>query len=532
MRVLLPLLATVMLAACTGSDGTGSSSPGPFPASERGVGDSLASRLQEALDDSLARTDIPGAQAAVILPDGRAWSGGSGLSDVDSERPVTPHTQFAIGSITKTFTAALVLRIAEDGLLSIDDPLTKWTPRFPDADGVTVRQLMDHTSGLASLAPSDIVDVLHREPNHRFTDAEVFLPPACDPGACYQYQSPDYALLGRIAERATGHSLASAYREVLFDPLGLRESYFPSQEPVRGEVATGYGRDALTTGPADETASGTWIAPTSLPPAGGGLVSTAADVARFGAALFGGAHLSARTLAQMLDFEATVGLPGTDECGAYGLGVVRSSALGRETWGHGGSTGNFHTILEYFPRESVAVAVLVNSGSDGLGSITDEIARVALQNSAVLHTDLGGGYCNYDIYAIRTDGSGLTRLTTDPATDGTPVAWSPDGSRIAFGSDRDGNAEIYVMSADGSNQVNVTNAPSGDFGASWSPDGSQIAFFSDRSGPTRSTSWTPTARISAGSPGTRRTTSCRRGRRTARRSRTRAASGRATTSGS
>jgi hypothetical protein len=179
-------------------------------------------------------------------------------------------------------------------------------------------------------------------------------------------------------------------------------------------------------------------------------------VARFGAGLFGGAPLSARALAQMLDFEATAGLPGTDECGAYGLGVVRSSALGRETWGHGGSTGNFHTILEYFPRESVAVAVLVNSGSDGLGSITDEIARVALQNSAVLHADLGGGYCNYDIYTIRTDGSGLTRLTTDPATDGTPVAWSPDGSQIAFFSDRSGTNEIYVMDSDGSDIRRLT----------------------------------------------------------------------------
>ena len=88
------------------------------------------------------------------------WSGGSGLADVAARRPVTPRTLFAIASITKTFTSALVLRLVEHGVLSLDDPLTKWVPDFPHAEGVTVRQLLSNTSGLAALAPSDIAAIL------------------------------------------------------------------------------------------------------------------------------------------------------------------------------------------------------------------------------------------------------------------------------------------------------------------------------------------------------------------------------------
>jgi hypothetical protein len=88
-----------------------------------------------------------------VFADGGVWSGGSGLADVDAGRPVTPHTLFAIASITKTFTAALVMRLVEDGDLSLDDRLTRWLPDFPHARGVTVRQLLGSTSGLAALAP-------------------------------------------------------------------------------------------------------------------------------------------------------------------------------------------------------------------------------------------------------------------------------------------------------------------------------------------------------------------------------------------
>ena len=221
---------------------------------------------------------------------------------------------FAIASITKTCTAALVFRLIEDGLLSLNDPLTRWLPDFPHARGVTVGQLLGSTSGLAALAPSDIAAILRRDPHHRFTDREVYLPPVCDPGACYHYQGPNYGLLGRIVEEVTGSSLASAYRAQLFRPLGLDQSLFAPQESVRGEVAIGYGRGNFDTKPADESVQEVKISPTTLPGAGGAIVATAEDVARFASALFGGRILEDGSRSTMLDFEAVHGLPGVDEC--------------------------------------------------------------------------------------------------------------------------------------------------------------------------------------------------------------------------
>jgi CubicO group peptidase (beta-lactamase class C family) len=165
--------ALLLAAACTGSGGSRPS--GSVTTEGEGVVAALLARLQGALDDSLGDSDAPGAQAAVVFADGSVWSGGSGLADVDAGRPVTPHTLFAIASITKTFTAALVMRLVEDGDLSLDDRLTRWLPDFPHARGVTVRQLLGSTSGLAALAPSDIAQILRRDPGHRFTDDEVYL---------------------------------------------------------------------------------------------------------------------------------------------------------------------------------------------------------------------------------------------------------------------------------------------------------------------------------------------------------------------
>src|SRR5437588_10689868 len=140
MRARWIAVAAILLAgACTGS---GQNLPVPAGTSlvaGPGVARALASRLQATLDQARTRADAPGAQAAVVFSDGSLWSGGSGLADVAVRRPVTPRTLFAIASITKTFTAALVLRLVEQGVLSLDDPLTKWIPDFPHGAGVTVR---------------------------------------------------------------------------------------------------------------------------------------------------------------------------------------------------------------------------------------------------------------------------------------------------------------------------------------------------------------------------------------------------------
>ena len=197
--------------------------------------------------------------------------------------------------------------------------------------------------------------------------------------------------------------------------------------------------------------------------------------------LFSERILSRESLAEMVDFAGAEDLEGVDECGAVGFGVVRGSVGEEETWGFGGFTGNFHSSAAFFPRYGLTIAVVVNDDGD-TAAITRSLADVALPSAAVERPDFVGGSCNVDIYVTRPDGAGLRRLTTHPATDAGMVTWAPDGARIAFGTDRQGNGDVFVMMADGGRQGALTRSPAEDGGASWSPDGARIAFWSDRRG--------------------------------------------------
>lgn len=441
----------------------------------------VEARLQRALDRTRRATGSPGAQATVVLPDGSVWSGASGLADVEGDTPVTVDTRFAMGSMMKLHSAVLVLDLVEEGALSLDDSLTEWLPDFPGAQRITIRQLLLHTSGLAQVAGSEIDEALDADPDHHLSYEQLVLKPVCAPGTCYHYQSPDYELIGEVVERATGNSFAHEMRTRIWDPLGLDETYFPSQEQAAGPFATGYGAGS----PASAEEVATCEDPdvdNPYPCAGGGLLSTTEDVAGLGHAVLSGRVLESTSLEQLLDFEATRGLPGISECGAVGLGLVRAGSpeLG-ERWSHGGFTGNFHSSAPYYPRFGVMVAVVVNDGGD-IGPIEEALSEAILDDAEVVDPRAGTGFCNYDIYVTRNDGDRRTRLTRHPGLDGSTVAWSPGGNRLAFGTTRTGDPEIFVMSSDGTRQRNITRHPADDVGASWSPGGDRIAFHSNRDG--------------------------------------------------
>jgi len=468
----------LILVACTQSSDppTRQARPG-----DAGVDQIEEASLERALDESREASGSPGAQAAIIWPDGSTWTGSSGLAAIDARTPVTDGTLFAMGSTTKAYTATLMLDLAEDGDLSLNDPLAKWVPEFAGADRITLRHLLLNTSGLAQIAGSDIPGELDADPDHHLTRDELILEPVCLPGECYHYQSPNYGLLGEVVERATGNTFAQELRQRVLDSLGLRASFFPSQEGSSGPVAVGYGFGPPT--PANEVAMlrEEGADDDGYPGAGGGLLATSADVARFMHGLFSDGILNEESLAEMVDFAAIEHLAGVDECNAVGLGVVRGSVGQEETWGFGGFTGNFHSSATFFPRYGLTMAVAVNDDGD-TAAITQSLAEVALPATEVERPEFVGGSCNYDIYAVRPDGAGLKRLTTHPAIDGGMVTWAPNGEAIAFGTDRKGNGDVFVMAADGGHQRALTRSSAGDGGAAWSPDGGRIAFWSDRVG--------------------------------------------------
>ncbi len=434
----------------------------------------LAHRLNEALDKAVADTGAPGAQAAVILADGSMWTGGAGFANIGQKRVMTPSQLVAIGSVTKVYIATLILRLAQDGRLGLDDLLLRWVPGIPNADGVTIREHLTHTSGLASDDPA--------------------LPPVCDRGTCYSYSNSGFALLGRVAEAASGSPFAVALRRRILAPLGLSSTFFPSEELAARDSAMGYrfGEPKL----AVDDAAGTEIGRFR-----GGLVSTAADTAKFAHALFTGSVLDPSLLGQMLDFDATRGLPGTSDCMGQGMATLRHSGDHGESWFHGGFTGFFRTWVEHFPQQEVTVAVVANSDVP-IGKFTEPLIERALVHAPVVKpatseprfdgfpswapdgkqlawTSERGG--RGDLFVGSLDGSAPMQLTSGPANDLFP-RWAPDGKRIAFSSDRSGEYEIYVMNADGTGVAQITHNDWVDLWPAWSPDGAHIAYINGHEG--------------------------------------------------
>src|SRR5215210_2725355 len=168
------------------------------PSTVRMPTEAVSDRLTRALDAGLNQVNAPGAQAAVVFADGSLWSGASGVSTAGVA--LTSDHLMAIGSVSKVYTAALILDLVDDQLLSLDDPLTRWVPDAVNADDVTIRHLLNHTSGIAS--------------------DDASLPAVCQPGGCLSYSNSGYAYLGAAIESATGTDYAHALRERILVPHG------------------------------------------------------------------------------------------------------------------------------------------------------------------------------------------------------------------------------------------------------------------------------------------------------------------------
>ncbi len=327
----------------------------------------ITSRLAAKLAQLRSVNHLPGLQVVIRYPDGAAWMGHAGFGDIAAHQAMGNLTLLDAGSITKTFVAALVLQLAGQGALGLDDPIARWLPGLPYDTGITIRELLDHTSGVddafnhpALLAALDA--------NHRraWTAPQVLAyvgKAHFPPGQGWSYSNSNYILLGQIIERATGKTLAAVLRQRFFVPLRLTHTYLQSEEPISGAVAHGYEFSSPTTWAVKDLSDGTLHLPfTSLETslgAAGALVTTADDLARWALYLYRGKVLPPSQLSQMLDFGLTAAfhpvLP-------YGLGVERRSFDGRGSWGHDGSLSGFRSAMRYFPASGgVTIVVMTNS---------------------------------------------------------------------------------------------------------------------------------------------------------------------------
>jgi CubicO group peptidase (beta-lactamase class C family) len=341
----------------------------------------LAYSLQRALDSVRAVQAVKGVSAAVLIPGQGIWQGASGISSKIPPVNVDPAMLFGIGSNTKAFVSTTILSLADAGLLSLDDPLSRWLPPYPNITGsVTLRQLMNMTSGLFDYLNDSNAqgDSVASNPTRRWSPEELITtfvgPPHGLPGATYSYCNTNYVLLGIVIKNVTGKSVSSQIRERILTPLSLNHTYLEVEEPYVGLVAHPWdsGVDFASI-PVTAHFSTLWTA--------GGVMSTADNMARWLKALYEGDVVSSESRAALLTFVPTSSSAGSGlEWNGYGLGVRRGSYFGKQVLGHAGAVMGYVSITGYLPETGTSAVVLYNSSEGSTTAALTALFDTYLRN--------------------------------------------------------------------------------------------------------------------------------------------------------
>jgi D-alanyl-D-alanine carboxypeptidase len=309
----------------------------------------------DAYVESAWPADGPGASVIVVEHGKTVYARGRGIADIAAGTPITPDTVFRLGSLTKQFSAAVILQLVDEGKLSLDDPLSKFLPDYPQPGAsATVRQLLNHTSGVQpyTAIPGWAVEANTNRPYTTEQMIAVFkdLPVISRPGQAWTYNNSGYVLVGAVIEKVTGKPWHRAIEERIARPLGLRTIGYGVAEAETANMARGYTGGENGRQPARRIHM-------SVPNAAGALIGTTGDFARWAQALHHGKVVSGASYAQMI---APTKLP-DGKIQPYGFGLGRDQMRGVDVIGHSGGISGFTTYSLYVPSADTFVAVFANS---------------------------------------------------------------------------------------------------------------------------------------------------------------------------
>jgi D-alanyl-D-alanine carboxypeptidase len=342
---------------------------------------------QSKMDQLRTAAGFPGATVGFVLPDGRSGSVSTGVSDLATKRPLVPTDLLLAGSIGKTFVAAVMIQLAQESQVNLDERIGRWfkaKPWFlhlPNANDITVRMLLNHTSGIAHHPEEEkFLKALAANPDRRWKPEEIVAlvlnkKPPFAAGKGFSYSDTNYILAGMVIERVTGATLYSEVTRRFLKPLKL-DHIIPQEGRIIPGVANGYSQFTMLAGPGGAMiVDGKFTINPQVEWAGGGFASTAEDLARWARSLYGGELIKQPYKDQMLTGT------NTGEVAGYGLGVEIGDGRWGKTHGHDGLFPGYVSDMAYFPQYQLALAIQVNTdrekqlGKD-LSAYLDDVMKI------------------------------------------------------------------------------------------------------------------------------------------------------------
>jgi D-alanyl-D-alanine carboxypeptidase len=342
--------------------------------------------LQQIIDDLAAASEVPGLQAAVRVGD-FSWLGTAGAADLEGKTQLKADHVFRLGSVTKTYTAALIMKLYEAGELDLDNNLVRWYPEYPGAEDITIRQLLNHTSGLYNYTEDGGFTLKAMLRGKKSWQPEELLAVAREkevyfaPGTDHYYSNTNYILLGKIIEEITGQPLVEAYQDYIFTPLKLKNTFFVPYGQIPANLVTGYDQGIIPIGffglrefTPEENSFATFGY------SAGAMAATAEDLQQWIDQLFSGEFIAPETLAEMMEY-----LPVEDEDVrrqvGYGLGLRVLEIDGDLIYGHTGTIPGFGAAAFYCPEKDYSVAVASNSSPFAQVGALEKLIAVINNNS-------------------------------------------------------------------------------------------------------------------------------------------------------
>jgi D-alanyl-D-alanine carboxypeptidase len=338
--------------------------------------------LQTMVDTTIKELLIPGAVVLLRTPQ-RDYTAASGTTQLSTKNPPRADTYFRIASNTKTMTAAVIMQLAQESKLGLNNPVSKYVPGVPNGDNITIAELLEMRSGLYNYTNDPIVSAtIDTDPAKVWSPAELLAiafahPPDFPPGAQYEYVNTNYALLGLVAEKVDGKPLAQSMHDRLFGPLGLQHTLLPANtvntlpEPYSHGYLYGSSSVALVGEPpyspeVQAAARAGTLLPKdytdvnhSFAAAAGGVISTADDVATWIKALVGGRVLNADYQRRWLESLKSED-PSKPEGQKYGYGITQISWGPNSIYFHGGETAGYNSKISYDPANDMTLIVWTN----------------------------------------------------------------------------------------------------------------------------------------------------------------------------